>query len=155
MTLSDVIEAHLRELLTYGPELEVQRNELSDKFACAPSHINYVLATRFTVERGYIVESRRGEGGYIRITRLACPPDVLSVLTELGDAISQREAEGIITRLAEAHAIPDEVAQMLLRVADRRVLGIGLPERDRLRQRLIKETLGAYFAAKGGVHRAV
>lgn len=155
MTLSDVIEAHLQELLTYRPELEVQRNELSDRFACAPSQINYVLMTRFTVERGYVVESRRGEGGYIRIKRLACPPDVLGILQSFGDHMSQREAEGVLDRLKDAGLLPAEVVATLRRMVDRKVLGIDLPERDRLRLRLVKEALAAYFAASGGLRRAL
>jgi transcriptional regulator CtsR len=48
----------------------VQRNELADRLSCAPSQISYVLSTRFTPERGYLVESRRGSGGFIRIVRI-------------------------------------------------------------------------------------
>lgn len=155
MTLSDVIEAHIRDLLTYRTELEVQRNELSERFDCAPSQINYVLMTRFTVERGYLVESRRGEGGYIRIKRLACPPDVLHVLQSFGDAMTQKEAEAVLDRIGEAGLVPDAVCQMLKRMVDRKVLGIMLPERDRLRQRIVKEGLAAYIAATGGLWHAV
>lgn len=70
--LADVIENFIiRELLLDQEEqILVQRNELADRLSCAPSQISYVLSTRFTPERGYIVESRRGSGGFVRIVRL-------------------------------------------------------------------------------------
>ncbi|HYG58005.1 MAG TPA: CtsR family transcriptional regulator, partial [Symbiobacteriaceae bacterium] len=68
--LADDIEQFLKHLMGDTGVAEVQRATLAAQFGCAPSQINYVMATRFTPERGYIVESRRGGGGYIRITRL-------------------------------------------------------------------------------------
>ena len=69
--LSDMIEEFIKALLEESNgQLELQRNELADYFECAPSQINYVLATRFSLDRGYYIESRRGGGGYIRIIRL-------------------------------------------------------------------------------------
>ena len=72
MRLSDAIEQFIKTMLTQeAPEVELKRNELAEYFNCAPSQINYVLATRFTPDHGYIIESRRGGGGYIRIFRMA------------------------------------------------------------------------------------
>lgn len=70
--IADVIENFIiRKLLADEAEqIFVQRNELADKLSCAPSQISYVLSTRFTPERGYTVESRRGSGGFVRIVRL-------------------------------------------------------------------------------------
>ena len=74
--LSDMIEDFINALLNESDgQLELQRNELADYFECAPSQINYVLATRFSVDRGYYIESRRGGGGYIRIIRLDIDDD--------------------------------------------------------------------------------
>ena len=72
MGISDLIASFLQESLeeTDGGVLEVQRNDLAQRFNCVPSQINYVMSTRFSPERGYIVESRRGGNGYIRITRV-------------------------------------------------------------------------------------
>ena len=71
MRLSDSIESFIKTLLTQEePEVELKRNELAEYFGCAPSQINYVLATRFSPDHGYIIESRRGGGGYIRIVRV-------------------------------------------------------------------------------------
>ena len=70
--LSDSIEYFLKDLLdkTEDNNLTIRRNELADKFKCAPSQINYVLTTRFTYEKGYLIESRRGGGGYIVIKKV-------------------------------------------------------------------------------------
>ena len=80
MRLSDTIEHFIKELMTQEePEVELRRNELAEYFSCAPSQINYVLATRFTPDNGYIIESRRGGGGYIRIVRIVRSLSVIAV----------------------------------------------------------------------------
>ena len=98
--LSDMIEDFINALLNESDgQLELQRNELADYFECAPSQINYVLATRFSVDRGYYIESRRGGGGYIRIIRLDIDDDdyMMYLLRErIGNRISQQAAEDII-----------------------------------------------------------
>ena len=68
--LSDSIEQFIKELMCEEAHIELRRNELAQHFGCAPSQINYVLATRFSVDHGYIIESRRGGGGYVRIVRM-------------------------------------------------------------------------------------
>src|SRR5690625_2496324 len=72
MSISDIIEQYLKEILHQNEEkmIEIRRSEIADQFQCVPSQINYVINTRFTVEKGYIVESKRGGGGYIRIIRI-------------------------------------------------------------------------------------
>ena len=71
MRLSDTIEQFIKTMLTHDEnEIELKRNELAEYFNCAPSQINYVLATRFTPDHGYLIQSRRGGGGYIRIFRM-------------------------------------------------------------------------------------
>ena len=72
--LSDAIEPFIKELREEDTQIEVQRNELAQYFRCAPSQITYVLSTRFTPDHGYVIESRRGGGGYIRIVRLREEP---------------------------------------------------------------------------------
>ena len=71
--LSDVIEAFIKDMLesTHKSKVEIKRNELANYFGCAPSQINYVLTTRFTMDRGYYVESRRGGGGFILVRRIS------------------------------------------------------------------------------------
>lgn len=73
--ISDIIERYLKSILHESPEgmVEIQRNDLADQFSCVPSQINYVISTRFTLEKGYLVESKRGGGGYVRIQRIELP----------------------------------------------------------------------------------
>ncbi|MDV2583569.1 CtsR family transcriptional regulator, partial [Alkalibacillus haloalkaliphilus] len=70
--ISDIIEKYLKQVLemSEADHVEIKRSEIADKFQCVPSQINYVINTRFTIERGYIVESKRGGGGYIRIMKV-------------------------------------------------------------------------------------
>ena len=75
MSLSSQITGMILEMLGNGGTVEIQRNELAQTVGCVPSQINYVIASRFTPEQGYIVESRRGGGGYIRIRRAAMEPN--------------------------------------------------------------------------------
>ena len=81
--LSDTIERFIMELMAEDGEAELQRNKLASQFQCAPSQINYVISTRFTSQQGYVVESRRGGGGYIRIIRLDdSDRDLMAMLKE-------------------------------------------------------------------------
>ncbi|NLG83962.1 MAG: CtsR family transcriptional regulator [Firmicutes bacterium] len=93
--LTDAIERYLCQLLAERETLEVQRRALALLFRCAPSQINYVLETRFTPARGYLVESRRGGGGYIRITRIK--DEGLTVV--LRDRLDAHEVPGLLARL--------------------------------------------------------
>ena len=67
---SDLIEAYLKKILEDSETIEIRRAEMANLFNCVPSQINYVINTRFTVQRGYAVESKRGGGGYIRIEKV-------------------------------------------------------------------------------------
>ncbi len=142
-SLSDAIERYLEELLRRqrNDALEIRRNELAQQFDCAPSQINYVLETRFTTERGYIIESRRGGGGYVRIIRVSC--DSKEALLDLihqqvGTHVSQDEANHYVKRLLEEGFITRREAAMMRAALHREVLGIQLPVRDRIRARLLK-----------------
>ncbi len=76
MSLVTAIEAYIKELLRRSPRgwVEIRRKEIAEKFACVPSQVTYVLNTRFDIRHGYLVESRRGGGGCIRICRLDAAP---------------------------------------------------------------------------------
>ena len=72
MRLSDTIESFIKAMIQEDtPEVELKRNELAEYFHCAPSQINYVLATRFTPDHGYVTSSQRGGGGF-KIGRASC-----------------------------------------------------------------------------------
>lgn len=141
--LADDIEQFLKRLIEDSRTVEIQRATLAAHFGCAPSQINYVLATRFPPERGYIVESRRGGGGYIRITRLNLPvgSGLQELLRRIGSSLSQDEALNYIHLLKEENLISDREAALMEAVTDRDVLGLDLPARDLIRANLFKAML--------------
>ena len=102
--LSDSIELFIKELLSQSDEISIQRNELAQHFACAPSQINYVLSTRFTLNRGYIIVSRRGGGGYIRVMRVETGEENLphELASGMPDALMKDEARAMALRLYES-----------------------------------------------------
>ena len=116
MRLSDTIESFIKQLLSQDEtEVELKRNELAEYFGCAPSQINYVLATRFTPDHGYVIESRRGGGGYIRIVRVvqSTGQHLLYLIHErIGETISETEAAHIIGQLAERKLITAQEADI-------------------------------------------
>lgn len=117
MRLSDSIEHFIKTMLTQEErEVELKRNELAAYFNCAPSQINYVLSTRFTPDDGYVIESRRGGGGYIRIVRVVETDSqhLLYLLNQrIGDRISELEAMKLIGQLRQTGIInPSELGLM-------------------------------------------
>jgi len=101
MKISDSIESFIRELLSAQDSVELKRNELAAYFNCVPSQINYVIQTRFTTERGYAVESRRGGGGYVKITRVNLTGGNLieHILNSIGQSVDIMTVEAILNTL--------------------------------------------------------
>lgn len=146
--MSNIIEAYLKEIIEMGGNghIEIKRSEIADRFQCVPSQINYVINTRFTVERGYIVESKRGGGGYIRILRVRTnsKTELLDdILSQINYQISQTAAEDIVHRLTEEQAITKREAKLILTAMDREIIAIDLPYRDQLRSRILQAMLVA------------
>jgi transcriptional regulator CtsR len=140
--ISDVIEGYLKEVIELSEReyIEIKRNEIAEKFQCVPSQINYVINTRFTVDRGYLVESKRGGGGYIRIKRIRLhkKSDVLSeVISRLEHGAPQSMGEDIVFRLLEEEIISKREAKLILSVIDRSTLMLPLPVRDEVRARIL------------------
>mgnify|MGYP003177758401 CR=1 FL=1 len=98
------IQAELEEA---NGVLELQRSDLAQRFGCVPSQINYVMSTRFSPEHGYIVESRRGGGGYIRITRVQVDRHTLlmHVINSVGDTLDLASARAILSNLVQSQAV--------------------------------------------------
>lgn len=141
-SLADQIGQYLEQAIAASPggAIEIQRVELAERFGCAPSQINYVLETRFTAERGYVIESRRGGGGYIRIRKVAVDlsQDLLRLVRRfVGEMVPQAKAEHFIRRLEEAGFVTEREAGMMRAVIDREVIGLELPMRDIVRARLL------------------
>ena len=113
--LSDSIENFIKQLLGEDTRIEIKRNELAQYFGCANSQINYVLATRFSVDRGYLVESRRGGSGYVRVIRISASDVELlgSLLQRIGGEIGEENAKAIILRLYELHVVDVNEARLM------------------------------------------
>ena len=118
--LSDSIEDFIKALMEDEQDqqqaIELRRNELAEHFQCAPSQINYVLATRFTPDHGYVIESRRGGGGYIRIMRLASTSraELLQTLYQrIGMSISSADAMKIVDHLESEKVVSADEAKLM------------------------------------------
>ncbi|WP_010308094.1 CtsR family transcriptional regulator [Kurthia senegalensis] len=144
--ISDIIEGYLKEVIELNDKglVEIKRSEIADMFQCVPSQINYVINTRFTEERGYQVESKRGGGGYIRIVRieLTSITDLIDeMIGQLGNAAPQQVTEDIVFRLIDEELITKKEAKLMLSAVDRNVLSLNLPLRDEIRARIFRAML--------------
>ncbi len=153
-TRADLMADHLEALvLEGGGEVEIQRGALAAHFGCAPSQVNYVLATRFTLAHGYVLESRPGAKGYIRIRLMRDREWAKMAAAVLQEAASdgsvgeggfdQEQAVGFIGALRQVGLLTAREEALLTALLDRQVLRIGLPERDRLRARMLQAALRA------------
>jgi transcriptional regulator of stress and heat shock response len=142
-SLADFIEQYLRGILLQNKMIELQRRELAKMFRCAPSQINYVLETRFNLEHGYIVESKRGGGGYIRITpvswRIESFPQLIHEI--IPDEINESGSEQLIERLVESDMIAAESAHLILRLMTDEFSSLETPHADLLRAKFLKALL--------------
>ncbi len=144
MTVSDIIERFLLE--TLGDELSVNfnRNELAAYFSVAPSQINYVLSTRFTPERGYLIESRRGGGGSVTLIRVESDADdvILKYLDEtLDDGIDYGKACAIVDRLEEDEVYTQCEAGLIKAALSDKALIAPTVAKNRLRGAILKSVL--------------
>ena len=147
MRISDTIESFIKEMLGEdSSEVELKRNELAEYFGCAPSQINYVLATRFSPSQGYRTESRRGGGGYIRILRITDSEEqklTWLVRDRIGESLTEDEAVRIIAYLKKNKAVSDEEAAVMEAAVGGRALAIPVtPEiMGALRARILKSMI--------------
>lgn len=144
--LSDIIETFLKEMLDdmHG-SVEIQRNELANRFNCVPSQINYVISTRFTNDKGYYVESRRGGGGSISIRRydIACAGDYLMhIISAIGDSLSQHTCEVFINNFVDYEIISGrEAALMRAALSDKAMVDVAMEKRDNVRATMLKNMM--------------
>ena len=147
MRLSDSIESFIKTLLNEeSTEVELKRNELAEYFGCAPSQINYVLATRFSPDHGYLTESRRGGGGYIRIVRVVQSGSqrlMYLVNERIGDSLEEDECLRLISQLKEQRIVTADEASLMASAVSTRALGIPVPDvlKGALRARMMKSML--------------
>ncbi len=150
MRISDEITAYILHIMEQAENgaAELQRNVLAEEIGCVPSQITYVLSSRFTPEQGYLVESRRGGGGYIRIRRVV-PQErmtpLMHVVNSIGEELVPASAEAILQSMVYQGFITESAANiMAAALSDRGYRDVPPESRDRLRAVLLKQMLTAY-----------
>ena len=143
--ISDLIASFINDLLSQTDgTAELQRAELANRFKCVPSQINYVISTRFSPERGYIVESRRGGGGYIRITRVRLDPQrlLMHTVNSIGETIDANTCAALTANLLEGGAIDKRIARLILAATGSNALRpVAQQDRDKVRASVFKHML--------------
>lgn len=138
---SDYIEEHIKALLEQVSVAELKRSELASRFEVVPSQINYVIKTRFTASRGYIVESKRGGGGYIRIGRITFSDKhelIRDLLANMGENLSWVVYQDILQLLFDEGLMTEREGNLFLAVATDTVLG---KDADHIRSQMMGEIL--------------
>jgi transcriptional regulator of stress and heat shock response len=143
--LSDVIEEFIKHLIEKNTdeELQIQRNELANYFNCAPSQINYVLTTRFTIDKGYYIESRRGGGGYIVIRKVEFEHSrsLMDAMNErIGVSLTYDSGALIIDGLLEADIITERESRLMKVAINDRTLGL-IVNKNKIRADILKAML--------------
>lgn len=126
-SISDIIEEYLKQILGESSQIEIRRSEIANHFDVVPSQINYVIKTRFTIQHGYLVQSKRGGGGYIRIKRvnLLDNVDVLnSLIQAIGDSISERDAYDIVRTLYDEKLLTRREGDLMLVALSKQTLNV-------------------------------
>ncbi len=144
MRLSDLIEQYIKDLMDEnGDVTEFGRNELAQYFNCVPSQISYVISTRFSPERGYYVESKRGGGGNIKIKRIDVTNNkyIMHIINSINNVITQQEADIIINDLLDYKIITNDMAKLMKVATNDKVLNLPIEYRDEVRARIIKNML--------------
>lgn len=144
--LSDVIEEFIKDMLqnTEERELQIQRNELANKFRCAPSQINYVLTTRFTTDRGYYVESKRGGGGCIVIRHAQFNKNEAlfdAINEKIGESITASNANRIIEALLESSIISEREYNAIKVAVNDRTLAEAKENKNKIRADILKNMI--------------
>lgn len=146
--LADLIEQYLQQLLTQSGQIELQRRELAKMFRCVPSQINYVLETRFTVGRGYYIESRRGGGGFIRIYRVESsyshPNEIV-----IPERLTREEADMVLDDLVSKNLINQEQSLLIKYMLAKAVEDIPEELKGMIRGRLVRTALAMTTAQRG------
>ena len=144
MGMSDRIESFILELLKEDDEwLELGRNELASVFNCVPSQINYVISTRFNADRGYLVESKRGGGGYLRIKKLNYSGDdlIFNTLSKIGNSIDFPTTKSQLLYLMSAGVIDEKTNSLILSATCEKSIPSTLLQKDIIRANILKNML--------------
>ena len=146
MRMSDLITQEILKMLSESEEntAEIQRNEFAGTIGCVPSQINYVLSSRFTPEHGYIIESRRGGGGYIKIKRVVLNHSsaLMHIINSIGDKIDALSTRVVLENCLENGLITRETAGIMTAALSEKVMQEIPPIlKDRVRAAILKQML--------------
>lgn len=146
MKISDLITSEILRMLNESEEntAEIQRNDFANLIGCAPSQINYVLSSRFTPEHGYIIESRRGGGGYIRISRVVMRKSsaIMHIINSIGDKIDIMSARIVIENCLQSNLIDENSAKLMYAALSNNVMRtVPVAFQESLRAAILKEML--------------
>ena len=147
MKLSDAIADMVLNMFDDNTStIQIQRNDLAQQLGCVPSQINYVITSRFTPEQGYRIESRRGGGGYIMITRAATKENALmSLVNSIGNSIDEKSAKANIYNLHYQGLLSDKAGRIMMSVvSDNNFKGVETEIKNQIRASLLKQMLLAY-----------
>lgn len=143
MKISDIIEQFILDVIGDEASADISRNELASYFRCAPSQINYVLQTRFTVERGYQVESHRGGGGFIRIEKILLErePYLYGLLDCTKEPVSYTRIRQIAENMCGNGIISEQERLLLTTMTSDKALAAPANIADSIRSNILRETI--------------
>lgn len=145
MRMSDLVAQYITQMLDeQNGSAEIQRNELAGNLGCVPSQINYVITSRFTPELGYFVESRRGGGGYIRISRVKMDSGtaIMHIINSIGSSLDKATAEAMINNMLQRDMLQLQSAKIIAAaLSDRTLSQVEQDKRDTVRADLFKNML--------------
>lgn len=144
MKLSDIIEEYILEIMAESDFAELKRSELATKFNCVPSQINYVIATRFIPELGFYVESRRGGGGYIKITKINLDKSdyISNIMRKIGSNLSQSVIDVYLNDFVMYNILDEKTANLIaVAVSDKSLAKINSIDRDYIRADIFKNLI--------------
>lgn len=141
-SITDKIETFIKNLMGNSNSIRIKRNELANLFNCAPSQINYVLMTRFTIDSGYYIDSKKGGGGYVQITKISSDKNkYIKVLIDekIGDEITYNTAKEVIKSLEKVNILTERESKIILCSIEDKVLCIPILElKDKLRANILQ-----------------
>ena len=149
--ISDIIEQFILKTMGDDESVDISRNELASFFSCAPSQINYVLETRFTIDKGFVKESRRGGGGFIKISKINLDNDEYVsnlVLESVGDELSQKRLSQILDKLKNENIISQKEKEIIFSALSDSSLAMPFTIKDNIRAKSFKNVLTTLMKQK-------
>lgn len=149
--ISDIIEQFILKTMGDDESVNISRNELASFFSCAPSQINYVLETRFTIDKGFVKESRRGGGGFIKISKINLDNDEYVsnlILESVGDELSQKRLSQILDKLKNENIISQKEKEIIFSALSDSSLAMPFTIKDNIRAKSFKNVLTTLMKQK-------